>query len=37
MAEGKKLFAEIEAEKNSLDKKWEAAVVAIRAEWEKQK
>jgi hypothetical protein len=36
MAEGKKLFAEIEAEKNSLDKKWEAAVVAIRSEWAKK-
>ena len=36
MAEGKKLFAEIEAEKNSLDKKWETAVVAIRAEWAKK-
>ena len=36
MAEGKKLFAEIEAEKNSLDNKWETAVAAIRAEWAKK-
>ena len=33
MAEGKQLFAEIEAEQNALDKKWEAAVGAIREEW----
>jgi hypothetical protein len=36
MAEGKKLFAEIEAEQKSLDKKWEVAVVAIRSEWAKK-
>jgi hypothetical protein len=35
MAEGKKLFAEIEAEQKALDKKWEASVVAIREEWAK--
>jgi len=33
MAEGKQLYAEIEAEQNALDKKWEAAVGAIREEW----
>ena len=33
MVEGKQLYAEIEAEKNVLDKKWEAAVGAIREEW----
>jgi hypothetical protein len=33
MAEGKQLFAEIEAEQNALDKKWEEAVGAIREEW----
>jgi hypothetical protein len=33
MVEGKQLYAEIEAEKNALDKKWEAAVGAIREEW----
>jgi uncharacterized membrane-anchored protein YhcB (DUF1043 family) len=36
MAEGKQLIAKIEAEQRSLDKKWEAAVVAIRAEWAKK-
>ena len=33
MVEGKQLYAEIEAEQNALDKKWEAAVGAIREEW----
>jgi hypothetical protein len=33
MTEGKQLYAEIEAEQNALDKKWEAAVGAIREEW----
>ena len=33
MAEGKQLYAEIEAEQNALDKKWEAAVGALREEW----
>ena len=33
MAEGKQLYAELEAEQNALDKKWEAAVGAIREEW----
>jgi hypothetical protein len=33
IAEGKQLYAEIEAEQNALDKKWEAAVGAIREEW----
>ena len=33
MAEGKRLYAEIEAEQNALDKKWEAAVGALREEW----
>jgi len=36
MAEGKQLFTEIEAEQKSLDKKWETAVVGIRAEWAKK-
>ncbi len=36
MAEGKQLFAKVEAEKNALDKKWETAVVEIRAEWAKK-
>jgi len=33
MVEAKQLYAEIEAEQNALDKKWEAAVGAIREEW----
>ena len=33
MVEGKQLYAEVEAEKNALDKKWEAAAGAIREEW----
>jgi hypothetical protein len=33
VAEGKQLYAEVEAEQNALDKKWEAAVGAIREEW----
>lgn len=33
MVEGKPLYAKIEAEKNALDQKWEAAVGAIREEW----
>jgi hypothetical protein len=33
MVEGKRLYAEIETEKNALDRKWEAAVGAIREEW----
>ena len=33
MVEGKQLYAEVEAEKNALDRKWEAAVGAIREEW----
>ena len=33
IAEGKQLYAELEAEQNALDKKWEAAVGAIREEW----
>jgi len=33
IAEGKQLYAEIEAEQNALDKKWETAVGAIREEW----
>ena len=33
MAEGKQLYAEIEAAQNALDKKWEAAVGALREEW----
>ena len=33
MAEGKQLYAQIEAEQNALDKKWEAAAGAIREEW----
>jgi hypothetical protein len=33
MAEGKQLYAEIGAEQNALDKKWETAVGAIRQEW----
>lgn len=33
MAEGKQLYAEIEAKQNALNKKWEAAVGAIREEW----
>ena len=33
MVEGKQLYADIEAEQNALDKKWEAAVGGIREEW----
>jgi hypothetical protein len=33
MVEGKQLYDQIEAEKNALDKKWEAAAGAIREEW----
>jgi hypothetical protein len=33
IAEGKQLYAELEAEQNALDKKWEAAVGVIREEW----
>ena len=33
MVEGKQLYAEIEAEQNALDKKWEAAAGTIREEW----
>jgi hypothetical protein len=33
MVEGKQLYAEVEAEKNALDRKWEAAVGALREEW----
>ena len=33
MVEGKPLYAEIEGERNALDRKWEAAVGAIREEW----
>ena len=31
--EGKRLYAEIEAEQNALDAKWESAMGAIREEW----
>ena len=33
MVEGKQLYAEVEAEQNALDKKWEAAAGTIREEW----
>lgn len=33
IAEGKQLYAQIEAEQNALDTKWETAVGAIREEW----
>ena len=33
MVEGKQLYADIEAEQNALDKKWEAAAGTIREEW----
>lgn len=33
MVEGKQLYADLEAEQNALDKKWEAAAGAIREEW----
>jgi hypothetical protein len=33
VAEGKQLYAKVEAEQNALNKKWEAAVGAIREEW----
>ena len=34
-AEGKKLFAEIEAIVREMDEKWDAASAEVRAEWEK--
>ncbi len=33
VAEGKQLYAEVEAEQNALNAKWETAVGAIREEW----
>ena len=33
MVEGKQIYAEIEAEQNALNQKWEAAAGAIREEW----
>jgi len=33
VAEGRKLYADLEAEQNALNAKWEAAVGAIREEW----
>jgi hypothetical protein len=33
MVEGKQIYAELEAEQNALNSKWEAAAGAIREEW----